>query len=788
MKKHKLLLLCLFIVLTAIGQTNDIKGPETIFPYAPQNNEVDENTDFTVLVAPSGTTQTKTLFSYTTYVNKEGYFDSNGDGTNDGNYQKSSFVNFDFTGSIDVQVICNFTNIIPNTVKIRPLDKQIPFSVSGDTINFTLHNAANLSVEINNDRYRNIHVFANSPGPEKPTDPNTYHSVDYMMANLEPALGTSGPDLYFYPHDPKHGGKKKIWIGGNEVFKGGIWLAFEDDFIIEGRGVIDNTELEKNYIAQNSSFQYGVQGIKLTHNPDNVLIDGIIVNDPGGNCIKFTDVNGGEIRNVKTIARVIYGAGIRLDHVNDILIDNCFLRTSDDSIAIYAKPECTNCTPEEQNTTNITVQNTSLYADKAHPIAIGWEGTSTENLVTNPIVKDIFFNNIDILEHEDEQAYFQGAIGIHCGENNNCVNFVFDDIRIEPFTNGSLLNVIVEPQTDVPTNTVVSDGYRIQNIKFKNIDYLRPEIGNTEGMSNIKGILDSISSQCRYVNGVHFDGLEIDGVPIVNPNQYNKFNIGPQAFDVTFYETQYNASFTAGKYYIKNVYDDEYLNPSTVTLPQNPNKYHVRSAPWTSQWDIQKINPGSDLYTIKNVSTGKFLSGTIFENYVAGNAPYCHGNFVVTEDDQNYDPARLHWRIVKVDNDNSKLRFINEWMGRSSLTHTSIDMPNSNHEYVGVAPWQHFDRQIWELEAPGPTFFTDQSNKLFPVPNQANNFFQVDYRKLPTGKYSLTLYDLYSNEIVHNECSNELVEINTSKLAEGIYILHLFDGQETSIQKLLVKH
>ena len=69
---------------------------------------------------------------------------------------------------------------------------------------------------------------------------------------------------------------------------------------------------------------------------------------------------------------------------------------------------------------NITVQNSILWADIAHPINVGGHG-DPESLIGETI-ENLIFRNIDILEHDEDDVPYQGCMAIDAGDRNRVKN------------------------------------------------------------------------------------------------------------------------------------------------------------------------------------------------------------------------------------------------------------------------------------------------------------------------------------------------------------------------------
>ncbi|WHX47775.1 hypothetical protein QNH46_16705 [Paenibacillus woosongensis] len=99
---------------------------------------------------------------------------------------------------------------------------------------------------------------------------------------------------------------------------------------------------------------------------------------------------------------------------SDVEIDDVFLRTSDDCIAIYGTRW-----DYRGGTSRVKVRNSVLWADVAHPIMIGTHGDYEKEGDT---IEDIVFENLDILEHHEPQENDWGAMAINAGDKNTVRN------------------------------------------------------------------------------------------------------------------------------------------------------------------------------------------------------------------------------------------------------------------------------------------------------------------------------------------------------------------------------
>ena len=378
--------------------------------------------------------------------------------------QDASMVQFDMGSPVEVMVKKN--NGTVREVAIRPLNNNIACRQVQNAVFFTLDKPQNLSVEFNGDRLHNLHLFAN------PMEEEVYS---------EEAKGVMFFGLGI--HRPKDLPNNQIRIPSNTT----VYLA--PGAVLKAKLLVDNAENVR--IIGRGILDHPVRGIEIT-DAKNVLIDGITVVNPE----HYTVFGGGSseivIRNLKTFSCKSWSDGIDMMCCRKVLVDNVFLRTGDDCIALYN---------HRWNwwggSSDITVRNSVLWADVAHPINVGGHGDPDS--LTGEVIENLTFHNIDILEHDEDDPLYQGCMTVDCGDKNWVRNVLFEDIRVENIQEGRLFYVKVRfnPKYDK------QPGNGIEGITFRNITYT----GVGENASLVQGL-----DKNRCVRNVVFDSIMINGV------------------------------------------------------------------------------------------------------------------------------------------------------------------------------------------------------------------------------------------------------------------------------------
>ena len=394
---------------------------------------------------------------------------------NNHNVENASMSYFDFSGEVEVSVTFNHGTI--QTGRIRPLSYGITPSIEGNTMTFKLDRPRNLSVEVNGDIFHNLHLFANPIDEKKPKKLKDKNLIYF------------GPGIHTFPGDTLNvPSGKTVYIAGGALVKGCIQVVNAQNVKILGRGIV---------IPERWA------GLRIV-NSKNVLVEGVITTQcPTGGSDSIT------IRNVKSISSYGWGDGMNVFASNNVLFDGVFCRNSDDCTTVYGTR-----LGFTGGCKNITMQNSTLWADVAHPIFIGIHGD-----VENPeILENLNYINIDILDHKEKQLDYQGCLAINAGDNNLIRNVRFENIRIEDFRQGQLVNLRIfynEKYCKAP-------GRGIENVLFKDISYT----GENAEVSMIIGY-----DKKRKVKNIRFENLQINGEVIYDdmPDKTKWYKTGDMA-------------------------------------------------------------------------------------------------------------------------------------------------------------------------------------------------------------------------------------------------------------------
>ena len=418
---NKLIRIALTFLL--VMTTGGIQAEIVIYPVPQGIYYARHNDDYTVKVRQVGEKDWVDLYEYNVKVD----MDTKSDAT---------MVQFDFSGKVEVLVQKNNGEI--RSAVVRPLSKGIQPEIDGNFLLFTIDKPQKLSVEFNGDRLNNLHVFANpiiKNVPDK-NDPN----VMYFEAGIHEPTDTAGK-CFRIPSNTT------VYLEGGAVLKGCLTCDSVENVKILGHGML----LEPQ------------QGISIAYSR-NVLIDGITVVNSRHYTVSGGQSTGITIKNLKSFSYQGWSDGLDFMSCSDVLIDDVFLRNSDDCIALY-----THRWNYYGDCRNVRVFNSTLWADDRD---------------------------------------YQGCMTINVGDHNLAQNITFEDIRVEHIQEGQLFHLRVMYNQKYNTGP----GRGVKNITFRNISctgkYINPSL--------IEGY-----DKNRKIENVLFENIVLNGKRITSLKELN---------------------------------------------------------------------------------------------------------------------------------------------------------------------------------------------------------------------------------------------------------------------------
>ncbi len=233
-------------------------------------------------------------------------------------------------------------------VRVRPADACTVRSVGGNSVTLELEGPTKLSVEPDG-RHGGLLLFADAPETDVPDagDPKVHYYGPGVHRAGVIELG-SGETLY---------------LARGAVVEGGVRAADARGIRIMGRGVL---------CGDPWGWRDGPQPHMIMLNRcEDVLVEGITIRCSWQWTLRLLACRNVTVRNVK----ICGGKNLNDDGINpcssqDVLIEDCFIRTQDDCISI--KGRCDDRRPCER----ITVRSCLLWSDLSRVLMVGPESHS----------------------------------------------------------------------------------------------------------------------------------------------------------------------------------------------------------------------------------------------------------------------------------------------------------------------------------------------------------------------------------------------------------------------------
>ena len=408
-----------------------------------------------------------------------------------------SIAAFDFSGAAEVEVA--WTGARQDIVRIRPEHAGVAMTRPDATVaRFTLTRPAKLSFEVNGDTLHNLHLFAN---PVEMRIPQAQ----------EPGVLFYGPGIHRAPGDGRlrlQSGQTLYLAHGAVLKTRGIVIDHAENVTVCGRGLVDLSE----HLAQDpfDPKRENTRGVSITFSR-NVTVEGVTFLNPNHYTVYSGQSRNLRIANIKSFSSAVWADGIDGMSVANVDIEEVFLRTSDDCIALYGHRW-----DFFGDTRNVSVRDSVLWADVAHPVLIGTHGWHEAD---GDVIENIVIDNVDVLLHDETIPEYHGVIAVNAGDGNTIRHVTVSDLRVAEIRQGQLVNIRVfknEAYNPKP-------GKRIEDVTFRNVSYFgEPKISEISGYA-----------PDRPVRGVRFENLRINGELILDAAA-GQIRIGEHAGEITF--------------------------------------------------------------------------------------------------------------------------------------------------------------------------------------------------------------------------------------------------------------
>jgi len=205
-----------------------------------------------------------------------------------------------------------------------------------------------------------------------------------------------------------------LYISGGAVIHGVVNAIGAKNVKVLGRGIIDGSK----YQTWNASMAY--VPLKFD-NCEDVEIRDIIVLNPNAWVCNSLSTKKALIDGIRIISSRPNGDGITLQSCEDYTVQNCFVRSWDDSLVVknYAG-----------DSNNITFKNMQVWTDLAQSMEIGFE--TNKGSKENAVISNITFEDITVLNN-----FHKPVISVHNADDATVKDIIFRNITVENAQMGS---------------------------------------------------------------------------------------------------------------------------------------------------------------------------------------------------------------------------------------------------------------------------------------------------------------------------------------------------------------
>jgi hypothetical protein len=344
-------------------------------------------------------------------------------------YDIAGFAYFDLKkGSVKIKVMVDKSI---TRVKVLPASAGIVPEIDGKTLIFNVSKPQNLTVEINGEHVRSIHIFVNPEEMDIP-DPN------------DPNVIYFGPGVHKIEESITVENNKTVYVAGGAIVRcydapsgsrtPTLWLL-GTNITLRGRGIIDH----ENILSLKNREMIRATGRDFR-------VEGLIFRNASGWTFTIRQAGNVHVDNIKALGHRANSDGIDICDAWDVLVENCFIRTLDDCVVVKTNPEANGCG-------RIVTRKCVLWNEVAHALTIGAE-------IRKPI-DDVLFTDCDVIGDHNREWTLRVY---HC-DNTLVSNIRFENIRIEEITRLANLCIV----ENIYSVTPGSDRGHIRNVIFKDI-------------------------------------------------------------------------------------------------------------------------------------------------------------------------------------------------------------------------------------------------------------------------------------------------------------------------------
>lgn len=307
---------------------------------------------------------------------------------------------FDFEGAATIEV--EVPEMELESVKLSPVADNLQPVIDKEkhTVTFTIMKPDTYTLTFNDSPARALHIFAN------PLEVNPPREGDQDVVYIGP--GEWKIDSIILEDN------QTLYLAGGAVVHGIINANYASNIKVMGRGILDGSTFD------GWTGKTALVPLKFDYCENVELRDILVLNSNAWVCSANSSKNG-VIDGIKIISSRPNGDGITLQSCENYLVQNCFVRSWDDSLVVK------NYTGDSKD---IVFQNNQLWTDFAQSMELGYE--TNKGKKENAVISGVTFENITVLNN-----FHKPVISVHNADDAILSEVTFRNITVENAQMGS---------------------------------------------------------------------------------------------------------------------------------------------------------------------------------------------------------------------------------------------------------------------------------------------------------------------------------------------------------------
>lgn len=387
-----------------------------IAPSAPEG--IDLHPDYSIWARPKGSSEATKWTSVTPLLVEASTINLSG---NDFKKHPICVASLDIDCAIDVVVHFRIDEIKKATILPSRYAIEVEI-VNEQSVQFSLDETHDVMLMLNDNKWTSLHLLTN------PIDRGAPHGETHEIWYFGPGLNNGKAYQKVVDGKLKVPSGITVYLAHGAFLTAGLHFSHVENTGVSGHGFLYKADADAN------SFIVEKRGSVLIESSRNISVSGVTSLSATGLGFLAGQSNDIDVIRYRSFSSAGNGDGLHFLSTSNVRIRDCFIRSSDDSLAINAGRW-----EYRGNTEDYDVRDCVFLPDIAHPILFGTHGD-----FENPSdIRGIVIRNIDILDHEEHQLWYQGCIALNAGDGNLIEDVNLEDIRVRKMTRGQLFNIRV---------------------------------------------------------------------------------------------------------------------------------------------------------------------------------------------------------------------------------------------------------------------------------------------------------------------------------------------------------